>query len=395
MLARPIPVPESPRHFLLKRNVPVPLELVPRLRELGIREVWVRKAELEFLEDLIDEGVEEQRREVYAHVRDSFTAVMKSPGSRLGVRAMQGAIRQFVEYLKAQRCKVLIDKFGALDNYLMAHSANVCYLSLMLGLKLERRLVEERSAMPASRALDLRGLGLGCLLHDVGKTRLPREIVDKPGPLTSDELDQMRKHPALGYNMVFDQAPPSASQIVLNHHQRWDGAGYPRLLDRCSGEMLAPMAGKAIPIFSRIATLCDVYDAATTARCYSPAKPAVQALYEMQTLFRGAFDPEIERAFYEITPPFPPGKIVVLSTGVEAVVIAFDPARPARPKVASLTAPATTLNARVGEVIDLAVATEVSIVSVDGVDVRPFLQMPLPPMALDSGEAPSAMPALA
>jgi HD-GYP domain-containing protein (c-di-GMP phosphodiesterase class II) len=373
VLARSIPVPDNPRQSLLQRNVSIPLDVVPRLLELGIREVWVRSPEFEFLEGLIDDGVEEQRSEVYAQVRKSFAALTKNPLARLNVREMQESVRGLVEYLKASPCKVLIDKFGALDNYLMAHSANVCYLALMLGLRLERRLIAERPDMPVARAKDLRGLGLGCLLHDVGKTKLPAEIVDKPGPLTSEEMDLMRKHPTFGYNMIFDQAPPSAAQVVLNHHQRWDGAGYPRLFDRCSGEMLAPMAGRGIPIFSRIATLCDVYDAATTHRCYSGAKPAVQALFEMQKFFRGAFDPEIERAFYEITPPFPPGKLVGLSIGIDAVVTSFDPNDPTRPKVQCLSGPPSAPGPILGEELDLAVETEVDIVSIQGVDVRPFL----------------------
>ncbi len=106
-----------------------------------------------------------------------------------------------------------------------------------------------------------------------------------------------------------------------------------------TGEELSPLAGRQIPIFSRIATVCDVYDAATAQRCYSPAKPPVQVLHEMRTSCKGAFDPSIEAAFYQIIPPFPIGQMVTLSNGVEAVVVDFNPRVPVRPKVQGIRDP--------------------------------------------------------
>jgi HD-GYP domain-containing protein (c-di-GMP phosphodiesterase class II) len=270
-----------------------------------------------------------------------------------------------------------LQKLDAYDDYLLVHSTNVCYLGLLLGNRLEEYLVAERRFKSYHEAKDLQLLGLGMLLHDIGKTKLPREILDKPGPLTREELELVRSHTILGYNMVRGRLPPSAAQIVLNHHQRYDGRGYPRLVNRATGNPLPPMQGRQIPIFSRIATVVDVYDAATTQRVYSPRKLPVRALHEMRTICRGFFDPEIERAFYEIVPPFPIGQAVTLSDGSEAVVVDFNPRRPTRPKVQILSDP---YGGRVADPsrheIDLALHDHLHVARVDGEDVTPYLSVP-------------------
>ena len=84
------------------------------------------------------------------------------------------------------------------------------------------------------------------------------------------------------------------------------------------------LAGKQIPVFSRIASVCDVFDAATTKRCYSEAKPPVQALWEMEHQHAGAFDPVVEAALRTVVPAFPIGSVVTLSDHSEAVVVGFD-----------------------------------------------------------------------
>ncbi len=164
--------------------------------------------------------------------------------------------------------------------------------------------------------------------------------------------------------------PASAAQAALNHHQRFDGSGYPARVDHATGESLPPLAGKQIPVFSRIAILADIYDAATTMRCYSAAKPPVQVLHEMRTFCRRFFDPAVEAAFYRTVPAFPIGQVVTLSDGVEAAVIDFNADFPLRPKVQCLRSADGQRLAHSGlEEIDLALYSELSIVAVNGRDV--------------------------
>jgi len=116
-----------------------------------------------------------------------------------------------------------------------------------------------------------------------------------------------------------------------------------------------------------------VYDAATSRRRYSPAKPAVQVLHEMRTSCRGAFDPVVARGFFEIVPPFPVGSLVGLADGRTAVVVDLNPAAPVRPKVLCFDdQKAMPHQAAASEEIDLSQAEELRIVSVSGCDVRRF-----------------------
>ncbi len=375
VLARPIPMPDDAYRFLLQRDREIPLDLVPRLEKLGVTEVWIRCRDLEFLEHLIDEGLEDRQRDVYHHVRRNFEQVMNNPAAELDIHQFQSSIGDLFDYLKKSHTgNVLLQKLDAFDNYLLSHSTNVCYLAMMLGLKLERYLIEERSFKSARDAKDLQELGLGCLLHDVGKMRVPPEILNKPARLTEIEMRQMELHTVYGHEMVRGRVPPGAANIVLNHHQRYNGQGYPRRTDAASGQALPAMAGKSIPVFSRIATICDVYDAATSKRAYSPAKLPVQVLHEMRTWCRGYFDPVAEQAFYQIIPPFPIGQVVKLSNGVEAVVVDFNSQEPTRPKVQGLIAPDGSRYADPSlEEIDLAMYFDLAIESVNGIKVAPFM----------------------
>ncbi len=377
ILARPIPLPHDPHRYLLQRDIEVPLDLVPRLKQLGVLEVWIRNRDLEFLETMIDEGLGDQQREVYAIVRKNFEQVMRGAAGDLDIRHFQDAIGSLFDFLKGSSCgNMLLQKLDAFDNYLMSHSTNVCYLALLTGMRLERYMIQERNAKSARDAKDLRQLGLGCLLHDIGKMHIPVEILNKPSKLTAEEYEIMKTHPTIGYNMLKGQIHAAAAQVVLNHHQRYDGKGYPQRVNAATGEPTVAQQGKQIHIFSRIATIADIYDAATSQRCYSAAKPSVQVLHELRTWCKGCFDPVVERAFYEIIPPFPIGKIVKLNNGVEAVVVDFNPRYPASPKVQGLRDPYGQRYADPSlEEIDLALYTDLCVARVDDIDVTPYLAL--------------------
>ena len=374
VLARPIPLPHDPYRYLLQRDREIPIDLVPRLKKLGILEVWVRHRDLEFLEYVIDEGLGDRQREVYMHVRRNFETIMRDSTAELDVVHFQESVGELFTFLKASSgSDILLQKLDAFDNYLMSHSTNMCYLALLLGMKLERYLIDQRRFKPAKEAKNLHFLGVGCLLHDIGKMKIPTEILNKPGKLTAEEFAEIKRHTTHGYEMVRGSLPSPAAQIVLNHHQRFDGSGYPGRVDHHSGRQLPPLAGEQIPVFSRIAILADIFDAATSKRCYSDAKLPVRVLHELRTMCQGFFDPEVEAAFYRIVPPFPIGQVVTLSDNVEAVVVDFNPDFPVRPKVQCLrTAAGRRLRDPALEEIDLALYPDLEIASVDGQDVRPF-----------------------
>lgn len=131
---------------------------------------------------------------------------------------------------------------------------------------------------------------LGALLHDVGKIGVADAILRKPGKLTEGEWVEMRRHPGYGREMVGGIGQLSgASEVVFGHHERWDGAGYPRGL-----------AGEQIPVGARIFAIVDTYDAMTSDRCYRKGLPHHVAIEEIRSLAGKQYDPHIVETFLKL-----------------------------------------------------------------------------------------------
>jgi HD-GYP domain-containing protein (c-di-GMP phosphodiesterase class II) len=156
------------------------------------------------------------------------------------------------------------------------------------------RLVE--MAVATARRLGLseeeqRMMRLGAILHDIGKIGIPDAILHKPGPLTEEEWQVMRTHPDIGRQIlqeiggVFEQL----ATIVVAHHERWDGKGYPRHL-----------AGETIPLHARILTVVDAYDAMTSRRVYRDPLTVEQAKAELLRCSGTQFDPKVVEAFMHV-----------------------------------------------------------------------------------------------
>ncbi len=266
VLARPVAMPNDSRRFLLQRDREIPLDMIPRLKQLGVYEVWVRHRDLEFLEDVIDEGLSDHQREVYQHVRRNFESMMDAPAAELDIGQFQNSISGLFDFLKQSSCgNMLLQKLDSFDNYLMSHSTNVCYLALLLGMKLERYLIEERVFKKRSRRQGSATAGLGLLAARRGQnahSARGREQA-RQAHAGGDEFDahapDLRPRDGQG---------PRASLRRPGRAESSPAVGWPRLsgrVDPVTGEELPPLAGRQIPIFSRIATVCDVYDAATAA----------------------------------------------------------------------------------------------------------------------------------
>jgi len=134
---------------------------------------------------------------------------------------------------------------------------------------------------------DVRVLGLGGLVHDLGKLAIPDDILSKSGKLTAVEMDLVRAHPQMGFEMVAKPgtAPPEVLDICRFHHERYDGSGYPHRL-----------SGKEIPYVARLAAVCDVYEALTTIRPYKRAYSQSEAV-NMMLNSPGHFDSELLSSF--------------------------------------------------------------------------------------------------
>ncbi len=164
------------------------------------------------------------------------------------------------------------------DPYTYYHSEKVSLLANKLAKEV---LSEDRKVTQVT---------IAALLHDLGKLEIPIELLNKPGPLSDDEWQTVRRHPELGMDVVKQIKPfEELATIVLHHHERYDGQGYP------SG-----LAGEAIPLEARIIAIADAYDAMTTYRTYRPGRSSDAALLEIERESGFQFDPGLARLFCKI-----------------------------------------------------------------------------------------------
>jgi HD-GYP domain-containing protein (c-di-GMP phosphodiesterase class II) len=156
-----------------------------------------------------------------------------------------------------------------------AHSKRVSELCVLIGksMKLHDR--------------EISNLKTAGLLHDIGKIVLQDEMLDKPGKLTAMEWAEMKRHPEIGYRILFNTSDLSeTAEAILEHHERWDGKGYPKGL-----------AGNEITLAARIITLADAYDAMTCIRTYKSVISRNEAILEIGKCAGTQFDPQIAQVF--------------------------------------------------------------------------------------------------
>jgi putative nucleotidyltransferase with HDIG domain len=146
------------------------------------------------------------------------------------------------------------------------------------------------SAMGIKDQQLLKEAGAGALLHDIGKAKVPLKILNKAGPLNEEEWQIMKKHPVYGFAML-DQSPvpERGRNIVVQHHEKITGIGYPYGLK-----------GEQIPIIAQAVSLCDAYDAMTTNRCYQKAMKPFDAFMIITNEMKGHFDPPLVEKFIRI-----------------------------------------------------------------------------------------------
>jgi len=184
------------------------------------------------------------------------------------------------------------------DDYTYMHSVAVS--ALMIALAKQLKLDEKQIHLA----------GVAGLVHDLGKAYMPLEVLNKPGRLSEKEFAIMRKHPEVGAKAI-DQSKfePEVVDVVLHHHEKMDGTGYPEGLK-----------GEEISLLSRMGAICDVYDAVTSNRPYKEAWDPSGTIRKMAS-WKGHFDPEIFKAFISSVGIYPVGSLVRLESGLLAVVL--------------------------------------------------------------------------
>ncbi|WP_430885534.1 HD-GYP domain-containing protein [Fusibacter sp. JL216-2] len=207
------------------------------------------------------------------------------------------------EIFSSEEITVNLANLKSVDEYVFEHSVNVCILSVICGIYMgfnKVRLVE---------------LGIGALLHDIGKGLISQETLNKPGTLTSDEFDEIKKHTILGYEALkrIPNITETSACVALYHHERFDGAGYP------TGKK-----AQNIHVYAKIVAVADVFDAITSDRVYGAKENPYKAMEYILKSSEAHFDKEIVRVFLKAVGYYPLGLNVILSTGEYGMVTKKD-----------------------------------------------------------------------
>ena len=254
-------------------------------------------------------------RESRAHGIDVITNILDDlkSGHSIKVQAVRQAVNDMMaSILRNPDAFFWLTRLKNKDNYAYTHCIDACGLAVAFG----RHLGFSKPA--------LEDLAVGTLLFDIGKLQLPEELLKKPGRLTDKEYSLIRRHVEFGTRMVSDMKGTNDDiiSIVLHHHERHNGSGYPHAVP-----------GNQIPVNGRIAALVDCYDAITSERAYSSAisaYDAVQLIYEWRDK---DFQVDMVEQFIQCIGLYPTGTLVELSTGEIGLVLSQNRVRRLRPKI--------------------------------------------------------------
>gem|GEM_PF-546303 len=289
VLARPV---SAEGRTLLAPGVVLTARVLHRLEELGISTLYVREpgdVDPKVVAEATEVVSERTRGQAYQAVQQYMTrlkAGLVNPvqeGRRLSL-----VVRQIVDEVLANRDVILqLADIRAVEGYLFSHSVGVAVTASFLGIHLG---LDHRSLV---------GLCLGALLHDVGKVRIADALWNKPTQLSPGEFQEIQRHTVYGFdilrrNPAFDRR---AAHVAYQHHERWDGSGYPRGL-----------TGEKIHLWARVVAVVDVFDALTTDRVYRPARPVHQVLGYIEAEAGRSFDPTVVRTFLARVAPYPVGQ---------------------------------------------------------------------------------------
>lgn len=286
--------------LLLTEGTKLTDKLIDRLKALKIPSVYIVSQlpddNVEYPQSIIDQKTRT------AAIKTVYTTFNKCKlATSLDIAAIQLTIQSIIENIISNKNTIMqASDIRKYDDYTFAHSVNVCTLSVMLAV------------LSHFNETHLKEVALGALLHDIGKTQIPLGILNKPGVLSDEELEIMKTHAWLGFELLrrtqgFSVVP---MHIAFQHHEKYDGSGYPRQL-----------AGTNIHEYARIVAIADVYDALTSDRPYKKSCTPDIAYKIMTQYSPGHFDRKLLQLFFDNVAIYPVGTLVKLTFGYYATVI--------------------------------------------------------------------------
>lgn len=296
--------------ILLKAGVKLTNLYISKLKKLGVFYIYVEDARLDDVQ-VEDEKLTELKQSAIRSM--SNVAANLYNGEKKSLKDSVQKVENMIDYIidMGDVNKSIYD-IQTYDNYTFIHSLDTCIMSSFLGItaKIDR--------------YNLKELGIGAILHDIGKTKIPINILNKRGKLTEEEFMEIRKHPTYGVNILKGNysIPDSAIKIVGQHHERVDGKGYPNGLK-----------GNQISKFAKLVCICDVYDAISSDRCYRKKFNPNEA-YELILSGSGSlFDRDIVLYFQNTFAIYPLGCHVKLSNNEYGYVVRQNSGFPDRPVI--------------------------------------------------------------
>jgi len=251
---------------------------------------------------------QELERAVLICQRSKAAVVSMFQEARMGRAVNVGGAMQLVEEISASIARnpgaiISLARLKTADDYTYMHSVAVC--AMMVALAKQMGLDDTQTRL----------CGMAGLLHDMGKVAMPTKVLNKPGKLTDAEFEVMRSHPVEGYKILTASSAVDAVSldVVLHHHEKMDGSGYPEGLN-----------SDGISLYAKMAAVCDVYDAITSNRPYKSGWDPAESLRRMAE-WAGHFDPKVFQAFVKSMGIYPVGSLVRLKSGRIGVVIEQSP----------------------------------------------------------------------
>jgi HD-GYP domain-containing protein (c-di-GMP phosphodiesterase class II) len=286
--------------------------LIERLGSAGTPHIDFEPA-TEINEELNAQEAREVARRTYAQgvavTKDVVNSIRM--GRTSSVKKVKRAVQMIVDQVLTNETSIMgLTTLRDYDEYTFTHSVNVCIFSVALGRKI------------GLSKLQLYDLGMTALLHDIGKAKIPIDVLNKVNGLSEDEWRVIQAHPWRGAMTLFglrayDEIPYKSILVAHEHHMKTDLTGYPRAI-----------RPRTLGIFSRLVAVADGFDAATTRRAYQtvPIEPD-QVLREMWTNPRRGYDPVVVKALINLIGVYPIGTCVVLDTFEVGIVAQANPDR--------------------------------------------------------------------
>jgi len=289
----------------------------------------------------------ERLDEVFSNISSGLSVETRS------IDAIAGRLLQAVREQRDQIIGFILG--GEVSGHVLAKSSvNTAILATLIAIELK---------MPNHRVLQI---STGALLHDLGMLKLPKDIVDKKGGLSDGEVQRIQAHPLYAYKTICKELlyPEDVGIIALQHHERWDGEGYPRRL-----------SGNAIEIGARIVTVADAFEAMVSEKPYRNSMMGYQAMKNLLSDNSRRFDPDVLKAFIKTMGIYPIGSIVLLNSGAVARVIEVHGETPLRPQIRVLIDEfGKAYKQDEGDVVDL--LTEKSLFIARAIDPKELSKIP-------------------